>query len=213
MFFPYRDENRSRRFPVLTLALIALNVHIFLNTYTAESFEATVIHLGYTPPALLSRPYILITSIFLHSGWLHLISNMWFLWLFGDNIEDQFGRLRFLGLYLFAGVVGNFTHTFFTGFDSAAPVIGASGAVAGIMGSYFIQFPLARVRCVLFIIFYPIFFRLRALWLLGFWMALEFYQALSASPGDYVAHWAHIGGFLIGALWTVGQRSSRWLKN
>ncbi len=212
MFFPYRDENRSRSFPIFTLGLILLNIIIFLRTYTPNTFEATVLKFGFSPPAIIHRPYTLLTSIFLHSGLLHLISNMWFLWLFGDNIEDYYGRLPFLGLYVLSGLAGNFAHMLFTGFNFDIPVIGASGAVAGIMGSYFVRFPLSRIRCVFFLIFYPIFFRIYALWLLGFWMIFEFYQAINAPPNDFVAHWAHIGGFILGIVWTVGKKGRYYYR-
>jgi len=163
------------------------------------------VQLGFTPKALLSRPYVVVTSMFLHANPLHLIANLWFLWLFGDNIEDRFGRLPFLMLYLLAGVVGNLTHALFTFGHSDLPVIGASGAVAGLMGSYLIRFPNARIRCMFLIIFYPVFFRLRAFWFIGGWMLIEFIAAYG-TPNDYVAHWAHIGGFALGFAWAYGRR-------
>jgi len=206
MFFPYRDENPSRSFPLLTLLLIGVNSYLFVRTAIPESLESVVQHFGFTPELALQRPYVLITSTFLHGGWLHLIGNMWFLWLYGDNIEDRYGRLPFLGLYLLAGIVGNFTHAFLTGFDSTLPVIGASGAVAGVMGSYLIRFPMARIRCVFLLVIYPILPRVHALFILGMWMVLEFYQAWIAIPGDHVAHWAHVGGFMTGVIWTLPRR-------
>jgi membrane associated rhomboid family serine protease len=205
-FIPYRDETPSRSFPFLTLSLIAANIYVFIRTYQPELFDAAVAHYGFTPEAAITHPQVILTSLFLHAGLLHLIGNMWFLWLFGDNIEDRFGRLSFVLLYFVAGIIGNVTNAFFTGFDSTFPMIGASGAVAGIMGAYFVRLPLARVRCVFILIFYPIFFRIHALWLFGLWMGFEFWNALSAVPGDHIAHWAHVGGFLVGALWGWGRK-------
>lgn len=206
MLFPLRDENYPRTKPVFTILLIALNSALFVATMRQAALEAAVGRFGFTPEAAFRAPEVLITSIFLHANLIHLLSNMWFLWLFGDNIEDRFGRIPYLFLYIASGVAGNFTHALLSGFESPTPVIGASGAVAGVMGSYLVRFPMARVRSVLFIIFYPLFLNVPALVLLGLWMAGEFWAAIIAAPGDFVAHWAHIGGFLLGVLWTWGRR-------
>jgi len=206
MLFPLRDENRSRTFPFLTLLLILINTLVFLYTTYGEGLVKSVERFGFTPEALLVRPKVVVTSMFLHANLFHLISNLWFLWIFGDNIEDSFGRLRFLFLYIVSGVFGNLLNAGFTDFDSAIPVIGASGAVAGVMGSYVVKFPFARVRTLFLLIFYPIILRIPALILLGFWMAAEFIAAGLAAPNDFVAHWAHVGGFLFGVLWTWGRR-------
>ena len=202
---PYRDDNPSHSFPFLTLILIAINVVVFFRTTVADTLANMVTLLGFTPEALLVRPYVVFTSLFLHANLLHLVGNMWFLWLFGDNVEDRFGRLPFLTLYLLSGVAGSFANTLFSLHNVNMPIIGASGAVAGVMGSYLIRFPTARVRCVFFIIFYPIFFRMFAFWFIGMWMLVEFIAAY-LSPADYVAHWAHIGGFILGFAWTWGRR-------
>jgi membrane associated rhomboid family serine protease len=206
MLLPYRDEAPSRTYPIFTILLIVANTVVYLLTLTQGSLELAVARFGFTPETMLHHPEVAITSTFLHANLLHLLSNMWFLWIFGDNIEDRFGRLPFLLLYLLSGVAGNLTNALLTGFDAQTPVIGASGAVAGIMGSYLVRFPLARVRSVFFIIFYPIRLRVPALLLLGLWMAGEFWSAIVAVPGDFVAHWAHVGGFLLGAIWTWGRR-------
>jgi len=210
MLFPLRDENPARTLPVVTLLLILVNTVIFAFTWDEESLQTAVIRFGYTPEGLLEHPSVVLSSIFLHGGLLHLLSNMWFLWIFGDNIEDRYGRVRYLFLYLTAGVVGNLANSLFTGFDSSIPVIGASGAVAGVMGSYIVRFPLARVRSLFLLIFYPIFLRIPALILLGVWMIGEFINATYAGPGEYVAHWAHVGGFIFGVLWTWGRRDRRF---
>jgi len=131
---------------------------------------------------------------------------MWFLWIFGDNIEDRFGRIRYLFLYIGSGILGNLLQAAFTGFESTIPVIGASGAVAGVMGSYFVKYPFSRIRSLFLLIFYPLILRIPALILLGVWMAGEFTAAAMAEPTDNVAHWAHVGGFIFGVLWTWGRR-------
>ncbi len=203
--FPYRDETPHFRFPYITLLLISLNSLLFMMTTGPGMLENLAPALGFTTRGAIERPYTLLTSIFLHANLLHLIANMWFLWLFGDNIEDRFGRLSFIGLYLSAGIIGSLTHSAFSLFQDRIPVIGASGAVAGVMGAYLIRFPYARLRCLFLIIFYPVLVRIRAVWVLGFWMFFEFLSAWFAA-GDNVAHWAHVGGFATGIMWAVRQR-------
>ena len=175
-------------------------------TYAGDHLHGAVIRFGFTPAALLNHPEVAVTSTFLHANLLHILSNMWVLWIFGDNIEDRFGRLRFIFLYLASGIAGNITNAIFTGFSSTFPVIGASGAVAGVMGSYLVRFPFARVRTLFLLIFYPIILRIPAVVFLVIWMAGEFLAAIAYATNDYVAHWAHVGGFLFGVLWTWGKR-------
>ncbi|MFH0765594.1 MAG: rhomboid family intramembrane serine protease [Calditrichota bacterium] len=205
MFFPYRDENPSYRPPLITVALISVNVVIYFLTNRGDGYNEIVTTYGFSIDSFLQRPYVLLSSIFLHANLLHLLSNMWFLWLFGDNVEDKYGHLRFLVIYLTAGMLGDITHTAFSLFQSDVPVIGASGGVAGVMGAYVVRFPLARIRCVFLLVFYPLFFRIAAIWLLGGWMVFEFVQAF-ASVQDNVAHWAHVGGFVYGISWGLRHR-------
>jgi len=206
LIIPYRDETPSIKFPFLTLTLISVNVVLYFFTFFKfEGIDSVIANLGFLPGKIIERPYIIVTSIFLHANLLHLIGNMWFLWLFGDNIEDRYGRIPFLLIFLLAGIIGNFTHALFTFWRVEIPLIGASGAVAGIMGSYLVRFPKARIRCVFILIFYPIFFRLRAYWFIGFWIMWEFIAAYTA-PSDNIAHWAHIGGFAFGFVWAYGRK-------
>ncbi|MCF7810749.1 rhomboid family intramembrane serine protease [bacterium] len=205
MLFPYRDETPSASFPFITLVLIAINATLFILLPKMGGLEAIADKFGFTARLMIDKPYVLLSSILLHASLWHLVSNMWFLWLFGDNIEDRFGRMPYLVLFILAGVAGNFTHAIFSLFQSNVPVIGASGAVAGIMGAYLIRFPNAKIRCVFLIIFYPIFIKIRAIWFIGFWMVLEFFSAILGTS-SHVAHWAHIGGFIFGAVWAFGRR-------
>jgi hypothetical protein len=205
MLFPYRDETPSASFPFLTIVFIAINATLFILMPKMGGLEALVGKFGFTARAMIDKPYVLISSIMLHANLWHLVSNMWFLWLFGDNIEDRFGRAPYLVLFVLAGVTGNFTHAIFNLFQSNIPVIGASGAVAGIMGAYLIRFPNAKIRCIFLIIFYPIFIKIRAIWFIGFWMVLEFFSAFLGTS-NHIAHWAHIGGFVFGAVWAFGRR-------
>jgi membrane associated rhomboid family serine protease len=144
-----------------------------------------------------------LTSMFLHAGWLHLISNMWTLWLFGKAVEDRMGRMRFLLFYLLTGVAAGLTH-WSTNVDSTMPAVGASGAIAGVLGAYFILYPHARIIVMFPVIFLPFFFELPALIYIGFWfLGQVFSGTLSVlGPDDVggVAWWAHVGGFLAGVV-------------
>jgi len=140
------------------------------------------------------------TSMFIHGDWLHFAVNMLFLWVFGDNIEDRFGHLRYLLFYLAAGVAAVLLQTV-TDTTSELPTIGASGAIAGVLGAYLILFPSSRIRTLVFF-FFIVFVRIRALFLLGFWFLLQFFGGIGSlgpsAQGGGVAYWAHVGGFLLG---------------
>lgn len=209
VIIPYRDENPSRTAPLLTLALIAANTYVFARYCRPGAVTSVATHFGFSLASLAERPQVMVTSLFIHSGWLHLLSNMWFLWLFGDNMEDRFGRLPFLSLYLLAGVAGNLVNAALSMGDPATPVIGASGAVAGVMGAYAWLFPRSRLRCLLLLVFYPILVRLRAFWFVGLWMTGEFLAAYFGMQ-DFIAHWAHLGGFGFGLAWAMGRRGRRY---
>jgi len=205
VLFPYRDENPSYTFPFFTVILIGVNVIIYFLTLGSGGIDFYAASLGFIPSEIIQRPLAIFSSILLHANLLHLISNMWFLWLFGDNIEDRFGRLPYFILFVFSGFAGNITHAIFNLFSSDIPVIGASGAVAGVMGSYLARFPAARIRCVLVIIFYPIFVRIPAIFFIGAWIVWEFISVYVA-PSSHIAHWAHIGGFIFGFLWAMRRK-------
>jgi len=204
--FPIRDHNPSGATPHVTWALIALNVAVFLWTRTLPSeiaqnyfnFEWGMI------PARLSMGQgweTVFTAMFLHGGWLHLGSNMLFLWIFGDNMEAAMGRVRFLGFYLASGVIAAAAE-YGMGPLSRSPVIGASGAIAGVLGGYLLLFPKARVDVIfIFIIFFKI-FPLPAWSVLGFWIVLQVYSG-ATGQNDGVAYWEHIGGFAGGLLLSV----------
>lgn len=208
MLIPYRDENPADSYPFLTVMLIALNGVLFFLTPMMGGLEATVARFGFTPRLMIDRPYVMFSSMLLHANVWHLLGNMWFLWLFGDNIEDRFGMMPYLVLFILAGIVGNLTHAAFNLFQSNVPVIGASGAVAGVMGAYMFRFPKARIRCLFLILFYPLFIRIHAIWFIGFWLIGEFATSFFV-PYDNVAHWAHIGGFIFGVVWAIGRRDKR----
>jgi membrane associated rhomboid family serine protease len=208
MFLPLRDDNPTSRWPVVTVLLIAANVAVFLFQIAApHGLESGVLRFGAVPynivhfrsagasaafPPLLT----LLTSMFLHGSLLHLLGNMLYLWIFGNNIEDRLGPARFVLFYLACGLAAALTHILAQP-GSRVPMIGASGAIAGTLGAYAVVFPRARVRTFIFLIFYIDVVSVPAALVLGFWFLA---QILNVGLGGGVAWFAHIGGFLAGIL-------------
>jgi membrane associated rhomboid family serine protease len=205
---PLRDDAPRYSSPGVTWFLIGLNLLIYLfeaslPRYSQAAFVAqfSLIPTAFTHPGWHGAPYItLFTSMFIHAGWAHVIPNMWFLWIFGDNVEDHFGHFRYLMLYLVCGVAAAVLQIALTP-DSRVPTVGASGAIAGIMGAYFALFPSARV-----LMFFPIFFFWLPAWIvLGYWFIMQFLSGAASSIGPTastvhggIAFWAHVGGFASG---------------
>lgn len=217
MFLPLHDRNPIRhvRFPYVTYGLMALNLIMFLvqTSMPPQAFEWFAVEYGMIPivvRGLVPQPVAwlpdwanLVTYAFLHGDWLHLGTNMLFLWIFGDNIEDALGHLRFVVFYLACAVLAALVHIAFN-LDSNGPLIGASGAVAGVMGAYILLYPHARVF-VLFRIVVPIPLPIPALWMLGVWIATQVFNVLVGSQ-EPVAWWAHLGGVAAGALLVIPMR-------
>lgn len=213
---PLRDNIPSRRFPFVTVLLIVANALAFfweirLGPRLPDALLALgIVPVRYTVPevaALFTWPEQLVpffSSMFLHGGWTHLLGNMWTLWIFGDNVEDRLGHLRYLVFYLCGGLAAAFLHIF-TNAGSAIPTIGASGAIAAVMGGYFRLYPHARVEMVIPPFFLGPYFVVPAVIFLGWWFILQFFNgtlSLLATPTSVggIAWWAHIGGFVFGAL-------------
>ena len=207
--FPFRDHNPSGRTPYVTYALIAANIAVFLS-YWHLFADPRALSEFYTDYALIPAAITagqgyegLVSSMFLHGGVMHLGGNMLFLWIFGDNMEDEMGHLGFFGFYIMAGLLAGFVHVLFAP-GSAVPTVGASGAIAGVMGGYLLLFPRAKVDILLIII---IFFRvvtLPAYVMLAVWFGLQFFGGLGADPDSGgVAYWAHSGGFIAGLVLTL----------
>jgi membrane associated rhomboid family serine protease len=207
---PFRDNIPARRFPLVTVLIIAANAAVFLYQLTLSETtlqEVVVLH-GVVPARVqvLARLPVraagsaltsVWTAMFLHAGWVHLIGNMWYLWIFGDNVEDRMGRFRFLLFYLLCGAAGNAAHIAFN-LDSSVPSIGASGAVAGVLGAYLLSYPFARILTLLpFLFVWPV-IELPALLVLGGWFLLQLLNGATSEGRAGVAWWAHIGGFLAG---------------
>jgi membrane associated rhomboid family serine protease len=211
---PIRDRNPSGTFPYITIGVICLNVAVFLFQLSlGQRIDAflfqfgvipiRVIHYADIPDVNIMDAYFPFFSyMFLHGGFIHLIGNMWYLWIFGDNIEDMLGRLKFIIFYLVCGIGAAAIHVYFNSW-SGIPCIGASGAVAGVLGAYMVSFPKAKVLVVLplFIIWQIV--ELPAIVVLGFWFLIQFFSgtaAITTVEGGGVAWWAHIGGFIIGVV-------------
>jgi len=212
---PLRDLTPRRSFPVVTLVLIAVNVLVFVHQISLSSAagEAFVRAYGLVPSkislALLGRRYTLaealfplFTCMFLHGGFLHLIGNMWFLWVFGANVEDRLGSLPYLLFYLAAGIGSGIAQTLFS-WGSHVPSIGASGAISGVLGAYIVFFPNSRILTLVPLLIIWFLWRIPALIFIGLWFILQFLSGVSSlgsqSMGG-VAWWAHVGGFLIGVV-------------
>ncbi|MBK6468906.1 MAG: rhomboid family intramembrane serine protease [Paracoccaceae bacterium] len=206
--FPIRDHNPSGRTPYVTLALIAVNVLVFLGYFTTMG-EWQVMRFfmawGLVPARLSAGEGYesLITHMFLHGGWMHLLGNMLFLWIFGDNLEDEMDHAGFALFYLACGLAAAGLQILAEP-GSGAPMVGASGAIAGVMGGYLLLYPKAQVDVlVIFVIFFRILV-MRAWVVLGLWFGLQVFAGLSTpTDGGGVAYWAHAGGFAAGLILTL----------
>ena len=218
MFIPLKDLNPHRTYPLVNITLILANCAVFIYELTLPphlykvylTANATVParipswfagHVGFEAAFLT-----ILTSMFLHSGWAHILGNMLFLWIFGDNVEDYFGHIGYLLFYFACGIAAGLFHIVFN-LHSTVPALGASGAISGVMGAYLLLYPRARVLTLVLIFLVPI----PAVVILGYWFLLQFLEGLgslgSMATGG-VAWWAHIGGFVFGALvtWMIKRR-------
>jgi len=203
--FPLKDDNPTRKRPILTYTLIIINFAIFIGTLLTGTFDQSIEEYGMRPKEVLAGQnlHTLFTSMFLHGGFLHILFNMWYLWIFGDNIEDVLGKGKFILFYLGAGLVASFVHAF-SDPTLDEPTIGASGAIAGVLGAYMLLYPRARVYTAVTVIYFFIHLvRIPAAVMIGFWFVLQVISASIlwvAGTTTGVAYWAHIGGFLAGML-------------
>lgn len=205
---PIRDTIQSRTPPIMTVSLIIVNAIAFIFQISlGRGGNEFIMAYGFVPSRffhLLEKGNILyallplFSSMFLHGGWFHIIGNMWYLWIFGDNVEDRVGHLRFLIFYILCGVIAGLAHAF-TSFNSGIPTVGASGAIAGVMGAYFILYPRAKIWTLVPIFIFIQFFEIPAIVFLGFWILMQFFMG-AFNLGGGVAWWAHIGGFIAGAI-------------
>jgi len=212
LFIPIKDDAPTVRKPYLTVTLIIVNTLVFLycQSLGSRGFQFITFQFGFIPyelisgveltPELSASPYLtMFTSMFMHGGWIHLIGNMLFLWIYGNNVEDYFGRVKFIIFYLLSGLAAVGLYTLF-GPSSQIPLVGASGAIAGLMGAYLVLHPRARIT-VLIIFFFIQFVQLPAKFVLGMWFVVQLFMSLAgSSTGGGVAWMAHVGGFVFGWL-------------
>jgi len=202
---PIHDENPTHSFPLITLILIGLNAVVFFHEVTAPVNLATVFQTyGLVPSSLVQAPVQhspnFFSAMFLHAGLAHLLGNMLYLWIFGNNIEDVLGKPRFIIFYFFCGVIAALCHVM-ADVNSQIPMVGASGAISGVLGAYLVLFPKARVKTLVFLGFFITILRIPAGILLLFWIGLQLLNNMSlGSEGGGVAWMAHIGGFVAGAV-------------
>lgn len=205
-FIPIRDENRSSSTPHVTWVILIVNVAAFFATWLPEflgynSLSSAVDQYGMIPSAILQgrNLHTLFTSMFLHGDLLHLASNMLYLYIFGDNIEDAFGHVKYFGFYFLSGLAASLLHLL-TVTNPGVPAIGASGAISGVLGAYLILYPRARIVTLVFYVLIT-FVRIPAIFFLGFWFILQLFSGTVTLTGGVpsgVAYWAHVGGFVAG---------------
>ncbi|MFA5072985.1 MAG: rhomboid family intramembrane serine protease [Nitrospirota bacterium] len=209
---PLRDINPTERFAIVTFLLIVLNIIVFvyelmLGEQGIQRFIGSfalvpnqLFSVGVVPDGSFPTAATLVTSMFLHGGILHVAGNMLYLWIFGNNVEDAMGRMRFVVFYVLCGCIAGFTHAFMNS-SSPTPLIGASGAVSGVLGGYLLLYPRARIITLIIIIFYIRTIQVSALAILLFWFVLQFINALTTDgSGGGIAWYAHIAGFFSGML-------------
>ena len=205
-FFPYKDEIARHSFPYITISLIALNIIIFF--WSLTNFESVINTFGFVPAA--ASILTIFTSMFLHGGFDHILGNMLYLWIFGDNVEDKFGKFFFIIFYLLAGIAATFTH-WFTNIGSAIPAIGASGAISGVLGSYVVLFPKARIHTIGRFGLTTV----SAWMMIGLWFLIQLLlgsASLFGGQGSGIAFWAHVGGFVFGFVVTLALKVSGIVK-
>jgi membrane associated rhomboid family serine protease len=222
--FPYRDDNPTLATPIATFLIIGVNVFVWVVVQgmgAEPALSRSVCELGLIPAEFLGKLpegftlpmgrstvcvisgepswFTPLTSMFLHGGWFHLIGNMWFLWVFGNNVEDSMGRLRYLFFYLLCGLAAAAAQTFVNPV-SAVPMVGASGAISGVMGAYVVLYPRVRVHVLVVLVIFITRIVVPAYLMLGYWFLLQLIGGGLASGEGGVAFWAHAGGFVAGAL-------------
>jgi len=236
--FPIRDDNPHFLTPYATYGIIAVNVIAWVLVQglgTEPQLARTICTLGLIPGDLLGTlpvgssfqvgpdsycvvtdsfsGYTLLTSMFLHGGWLHLLGNMWFMWIFGNNVEDSMGHLRFVIFYLLCGLVAAILQIV-SNPQSGVPMVGASGAIGGVMGAYVLMYPRVHVHMFVFLGFFVTTFAVPAVFMLGYWFLIQLLGGIGSigARGGGVAFWAHVGGFVAGALLVLLFRKPEFVK-
>lgn len=221
---PLRDENPSRTIPIVNIFLILANVSVFVYQYFLAPggpvqltlrlgfipFEVTNV-VDLSPKNLVPVPLTIFTAMFLHGGWLHLVGNMLYLWIFGDNVEDILGHFKYLFFYFMCGLMASLTHGFLN-LSSQVPTIGASGAIAGVLGAYMFLFPKARIRTLIVLFVFIHVINIPAVYLLAYWILIQVLSGItefgSQAQGG-IAWFAHVGGFVAGFILVIMMKKRR----
>jgi membrane associated rhomboid family serine protease len=218
---PIRDSQRSQSTPIISISIICACTYIFYLTLALHPEEIPDFfnRYGLIPAGFSRKSYlwnsgiaeipgsVLITTLFLHGSLLHILANMWSLWIFGDNVEDKFGHIRFFIFYMLCGVIASLGHVWFQS-DSPMPTVGASGAIAGVMGAYLTMFPTAKVLVLIPLLFWPLYIEVPAVLFVGLWAYTQVIEGLNSIQDPAlpvqggIAWWAHVGGFVSGILLT-----------
>jgi membrane associated rhomboid family serine protease len=215
---PLRDDNPSRSIPIVNIGLILSNLVVFVyqHYYAPGDVQMLFYRFGFVPYEFfhfidtglkngVGAPFTIFTAMFMHAGWLHLLGNMLYLWIFGDNIEDTLGHRRYLFFYAVCGIAATLIHGVFN-VNSKIPTVGASGAIAGVLGAYMLRYPRARIRVLLIFLIFVRIVKVPALTLLGVWMLLQIFGGINAQTHVGIAWFAHIGGFLTGCLLMIALK-------
>ena len=231
--FPIRDSQRSHSIPFISVLIICGSFYVFALTLQLSPEEVPDFfnRYGLVPSKFLSTRYrsatgfegfpgsVLLTTMFLHGGLLHIIGNMWSLWIFGDNVEDSFGHVRFFIFYIICGIIASFTHIWFSS-NSSLPTVGASGAIAGVMGAYLTMFPTAKVTVLIPLLFWPLYIEVPSILFMGLWAYTQINEGLqtlnnpSTAIQGGVAWWAHVGGFFSGVILSpIFRRNSSYITS
>jgi membrane associated rhomboid family serine protease len=210
---PLRDTQPSYSTPFVTVAIIIVNVLAFLYQVSLDPYSSNwfIAHYAIVPDRLQYRD--MVTAMFLHGGWMHLIGNMWFLWIYGDNVEDVLGHTKYLVFYLLCGVAAAILHVMLNPY-SRVPTLGASGAIAGVMGAYMVKFPHSRIITLVPILIFFTTMEIPAIFMLAYWFLIQIFSGVGSigysnvSSGGGVAWFAHIGGFIAGVVlvYVMGTR-------
>ena len=213
---PLKDNITSRKIPIINYLFITLNLIVFIYELKLSAFDLLPVFItewGVVPVRLINDFFnqfkTIFTSLFLHGGWLHFTGNMLYLYIFGDNVEDKLGHIQYIFFYLFCGMFSILIQTLFS-LNSEVPMIGASGAIAGVMGAYFLLFPRAKILTLLFFGFFVRIVPIPSFFYLGFWFFIQAWSgalSLATIPSSHniggIAFWAHISGFVFGAVWVL----------
>jgi len=224
---PIKDENPSGTFPIVNIFLIITNVFLFiyLNYFMQGANRSIVFQLGFIPyelshlvdidpKNLVPAPLTIFTAMFIHGGWLHLLSNMLYLWIFGDNVEDVLGHFKYLFFYIMCGIVATLAHGFLN-IDSRVPTLGASGVIAGVLGAYIFLFPKVRIKTILILFVFVKIVYIPAIIMLGYWILIQILSGLAeydSKTGGGIAWFAHIGGFVAGLALIVMMKKRKGMR-